>query len=454
MVASFIFGFALAALSADTAAQVRPAETDAERYHRKGVHCMEELERTECAIENFEALMGETTTRRDLVSDGMLRLIRLYRAVGTPEESKPLLRKFWDAGMKLDSRGHVPHSTRFVPPDFDVIVNVDVARVIDAPLTRHLGADARDTFFTCDESRRKDLEDKRRWKRAKRRAERENRDFKVVLYEEVEREKKAEAARRKRAAKGGKSPSDREPPVFAEAGCPLARALGQDDIAGWRRMTGLFAHDTFVRSAMLVEMDTLDDMLTLAAADGRLVEVSRGRWTIPGLVYDGRAVHVARLDDGELLVAPPDVVDDIVAARGRRDRTIDRTFERLIQKVPRGTGFFVVLTSKAMTELGLSSLKPSTRGFLEAILPKPKGMQIAGVLGDDFGLFTRVPTDNPVKGRMLVQIVRALIDSRSEKDEQAEELLRTLDVAEATDRRALLASYVLSAAQIDKLVFD
>jgi hypothetical protein len=452
MVASFILGFALAALSADSAAHAnsRPAETDAERYHRKGVHCMEEIERTDCAIENFEALMAETTTRRDLVSDGMLRLIRLYRTVGTPEESKPLLRKFWDAGMKLDSRGHVPHSTRYVPGDFDVIVNVDVARVIDAPLTRHLGADARDTFFTCDETRRKDLEDKRRWKRAKRKAERDGRDFKVVLYEEVERERKAEAARRKRAAKGGNS----EPPVFAEAGCPLARALGQDDIAGWRRMTGVFAHGKFTRSAMLVEMDKLDDMLALAVADGRLVEVARGRWTIAGLVYDSRAVHVVRLDDGELLVGPPDVVDDVVGARGRRDRTIDRTFERLIQKVPRGTGFFVVLTSKAMTELGLASLKPSTRGFLEAILPKPKGMQIAGVLGDDFGLFTRVPTDNPVKGRMLVQIVRAMIDSRSDKDEQAEELLRTLDVAEATDRRALLASYVLSAAQIDKLVFD
>ncbi len=451
MVASHIIGFALAALSA---ASARPAETDAERYHRKGVHCMEELERNECAIENFEALMAETTTRRDLVSDGMLRLIKLYRAAGTPEESKPLLRKFWDAGMKYESRGHVPHSTRYVPADFDIIVNVDVARVIDAPLTKHLGIDARDTFFTCDEARRKDLEDKRRWNRAKRKAERDKRDFKVVLYEEVEREKKREAERRARAARGGNSPYDREPPVFAEASCPLARALGQDDIVGWKRMTGVFAHGKFERSAMLVELEKVDDLVALAVADGKLVEESRGRWSIAGFEYDGREVHVVRLDEGELLVGPPDVVDEVVAARTRRDRTIDPTFERLIRKVPRGTGFFVVLTSPAMTELGLSSLKPGTRGFLEAILPKPKGMQIAGVLGDDFGLFTRVPTDNPVKGRLLVQIVRALIDNRSEKDARSEELLSSLDVAEAKDRRALLASYVLSASQIDKLVFD
>lgn len=445
MLASSMLGLALAALFATSA---RGPETDAERYHRKGVHCMEEIERTDCAIENFEALMGETTNRRDLVSDGMLRLIRLYRAVGTPEASKPLLRKFWDAGMKVDSRGHVPHSTRYVPADFDVIVNVDVARVMDAPLTRHLGVDARDTFFTCDETRRKDLEDKRRWNRAKRKAQRENRDFKVVLYEEVERERKREVERAKRAKRGD------EPPVFAEASCPLARALGQDDIVGWTRMTGFFDHAKFVRSAMLVELDELDDAITLAVADGRLVEIERGRWTIPALVYDDRPVHVAKLDDGEIVVGPPDVVTEIVDARARRDRTIDRTFERLIQKVPRGTGFFVVLTQTAMTDLGLGSLKPATRGVLEAILPKPKGMQIAGVLGDDFGLFTRVPTDNPVKGRMLVQIVRTLIDNRSEKDARTEELLKTLDVAEAKDRRALLASYVLSAAQIDKLVFD
>ncbi|HET6585724.1 MAG TPA: hypothetical protein VFG69_19835, partial [Nannocystaceae bacterium] len=403
MLVSSTLGLALAALFATSA---RGPETDAERYHRKGVHCMEVIERTDCAIENFEALMDETTNRRDLVSDAMLRLIRLYRAAGTPEASKPLLRKFWDAGMKLDSRGHVPHSTRYMPADFDVIVNVDVARVVDAPLTRNLGADARDTFFTCDESRRKDLEDKRRWNRAKRKAEREKRDFKVVLYEEVERERKREADRAKQAAKTGRD----EPPVFADASCPLARALGQDDLVGWRRMTGLFDHAKFVRSAMLVELDKLDDSLTLAVADGRLVEIGRGRWTIPGLVYDGRAVHVAKLDVGELVVGPPDVVTEVIDARARRDRTIDRTFERLIQKVPRGTGFFVVLTQSAMTDLGLGSLEPAARGFLEAILPKPKGMQIAGVLGDDFGLFTRVPTDNPVKGRMLVQIVRTLID--------------------------------------------
>lgn len=451
MFAASILGLALAALSASSA---KPGETDAERYHRKGIQCMEVLERTDCAIENFELLMDETTTRRDLVADGMLRLIRLYRDVGTPEESKPLLRKFWDAGMKLDSRGHVPHSTRYVPREFDVIVNVDVARVIAAPLTRRLGPDARDTFFTCDESRRKDLEDKRRWKRAKRKAEREGRDFKVVLYEEVERERKAEAERRKRAARGGDSPYDRVPPVFAEASCPLARALGQADIQGWRRMTGVFDHDKWQRSAMLVEVDDLDRVLASAVAEARLVEVNGKRWILPNLVYDDRDVHVAKMDEGELLVGPPDVVDEMVAARARRDRTIDRAFERLIQKVPRGTGFFAVLTQDAMSDLGFASMKPSTRGVLEALLPKPKGMQVAGVVGDDFGLFTRVPTDNPVKGRMLVQIVRTLIDNRSEKDARTEELLRSLDVAEAKDRRALLASYVLSAAQIDKFVLD
>jgi len=426
-----------------------PTETEAERLHRKGVFCQEVIERTDCAIENFEALMRTSTTSRELVTDGMLRLIRLYRAAGDEESTKPLLRRFWEAGMRRESRGHVPYSTRFLPGDFDVLINVDVARIVDAPLTQRLGPDARDTLFACDEARRHDLEDKRRWNRAKRKAAKTGRDFGTVLYEELDRERDAEAKREQRRRRGGQ-PS----PIFFEANCEVALALGHADLGSWRRMTGVFAHRDFARSVTLAEIPGLEAQLARAVADARLIEIAPDHWAVPGLTYEGDAVELAHLDHEELLIAPSALIDEIIAARRARKRKVDRGLEQLVYKVPKDTEFFVVLTQQATVDLGLGSLKPAARTFLQALLPKPKGVQIAGVLGDDFGLFTRVPTDNPVKGRMLVAIARKLIDNQSEKDAETEALLRSLDVAEATDRRALLASYVLSAAQIEKLVLE
>jgi hypothetical protein len=429
-------------------------ETEAERLHRKGVQCQDAIERNDCAIENFEALMRVSTTRRELVTDAMLRLIRLYRAEGDTESSKPLLRNYWDAGMRRESRGHVPFSTRYLPGDFDVLVNVDVARIVAAPITNRLGADARDTLFTCDAARRQDLEDKRRWNRAKRKAAKSGRKFETVIYEDLERERAAEARRKQQQKSGVRGPRGQPSPIFFETNCEVALALGYTELGTWRRMTAVFAHRDFARSVTLAEIPGLEAQLARAVAEARLIEVERDHWLVPNLQYQGGDVELARLDHEELLIAPASIIDEIIAASRARKRKADRGLEALIYKVPRDTGFFIVLTQDATAELGLGSLKPAARNFLQAFLPKPKGMQIAGVFGDDFGLFTRVPTDNPVKGRLLVAVARSLIDRQSEKDSDTEELLRSLDVAEATDRRALLASYVLSAAQIEKLVLD
>src|SRR5574339_378678 len=105
---------------------------------------MDELERPDCAIEKFEAVLRERTTERELVSDSMLRLIKLYEAQGDDEAVKPILRQFWDVGMKLGSRGHVPWSTRFFAPELDILVNLDVPRILAAPVSQRLGDEARD----------------------------------------------------------------------------------------------------------------------------------------------------------------------------------------------------------------------------------------------------------------------------------------------------------------------
>ncbi len=423
----------------------RGPETDAESLHRRGVHCMDELERSACAIENLEAVLDEREASREIVTDSMLRLIRLYRAAGDLEGAKPLLRRFWEAGMKWTSRGHVPHSTRYIPGDFDVIVNVDIARVLESQVTANLGDDFRDTMFTCDPVRRHDLDDRRRWNRAQRKAAKENRDVKVVVYEELERERKAEARRKARG---------RPTPIFFTSMCDVARALGQDNVLGWKRITGAFAHRDFSRSVALAELKDADAVIAAAAAAGRLVAIGPKMWRAVDVTYEGGEVYFARLDRDELVIGPPGVITLMRTASQERDRQIDRALDQLVQRVPRDTGAFMVLTQGAMQDLGSSTMRASTRGFLEALLPKPKGVQIAVMLGADVGLFTRVPTDNPVKGRMLISLAQLIVDRQSEKDEETEQLLAGLDIAEASDRRALLASYVMSEGQVRKFMLE
>lgn len=442
------------ALLATLATGGRGAETEAQRLHRRGVQCMDDIERPDCAIENFEALMEVPTADRELMTDGMLRLIRLYRGGGDAEAVKPILRRFWDAGMKRDSRGHVPFSTRFVPKDFDILLNVDVERVLAAPLTKRLGDDARDTLFTCDEIRRTSLEETRRVKRATRRAKDSGRDFETVLAEDLAREKKREDEQAAARARGDAGPKGQPAPIMFESSCAVALALGDNDLSHWQRMTTVFSHHDFGRSIMLSQIPGLDAKLTAAVDGARLIEVEPGHWRVPNLQYEGGDVDLAQLDLDELLIAPTAIIDEMIAARRSRKRSMDRALEQLINKVPRDTGFFVVLTQSALLDLGFAGVKPGARGFFAALLPKPKGMQIAGVLGEDFGLFTRMPTDSAVKGRALVLIARAMIERRAGDDGNSEELLKSLDVAEASDRRALLASYVLSAAQLQKFMLE
>lgn len=438
-------------LAATTAQASAAPRTEAEQLHRRGVQCMDEIERSRCAIDNFEALLDEPGADRELVTDAMLRLVRLHRSAGDPDAIKALLRRFWEVGMKRESRGHVPHSARFVPRDFDVLVNVDVTRVIGAPITMRLGNDARDLLFTCDEARRAELDERRARRRAERTAAETGRDVEVVLAEQTERErvKKVE-----REAKRRKSRSTDVGPIVFEAVCPVAKALGSTDLLGWQRLTGISEHKDGTRSVAIAQIPGLAAQITAAVDAGRLLRISDERWSVVDVEHGGAPVHVARLDLDELVIAPATVVDEIIAAHHARRRTMDRSLEQLVGKVPRDTSFFLVMTQDALLDLGFGSMKSSTRGFLQALLPKPKGMQVAGVLGEDIGVFTRVPTDNAVKGRALVSIARALIERQSDKDGEADRWLENLDIAEASDRRAVLATYLLSATQLERVMLE
>lgn len=409
---------------------------------------MDTLERDDCAIRNFEAVLEEREAPRGLVTDAMLRLLALYDDAGDADGRTAVLRRFWEVGMHRRSLGHVPYGLRFVPREIDVVVHVDVAATVAAPVWSGLGFDAPRYALTCDPAERRDLIDRHRWRRAERKAKAQGRTTAEVLYEEMD----ARAARPSpRPPRGAAPPVE---PLFGAAACPLAEALGADGLDGWSAMTGGMSHRDFAVSMGIVQIPGLERKAAAAASRGRLRAVGPGHWVLVDFAYAGRPVHVARTDRDEVVIARDDMIDAYLAAHRRARARWQPDLERLVREVPRDASFFAVLTERAMQGLGFREMSPARRRILQALLPRPRGLQVAGIAYADLGVFTRMPTDNPVKGRAMVQIARRLVDGRMEADADAAVWLRDLDLAEASDGRALLASYVLPKHRILRVLWD
>lgn len=445
-----------AALLASLALAGAPAhagESSAERLHRRGVHCMEEIERRDCAIEHFEALLDTRTDRRELVTDALLRLVKLYEKEDRPDDLKAALRQFWDAGKTNSRRGHLPYTARFLPKDFDVVFHAHFQRLMAAPLAQKLDEIA-EYVMTCDPHARDQLDDLRLVRKAQRKARETGMDVQKAMSEVVAAENKdAEARKQRRAqAESEGAPPRRPEPVFADATCQVARALGDDTAAVWTRGAFVLAHDDFRRSAAVLEIPDLAAKLTAGAAAGRLVARGPDTWALTPLRYHGDEVLLRALETGELVVAPPAIMAEIVANHARGRRTLLREVDRLVTGVPVDAGFFAVVTAAAVHDLGFGAMSRGRRGLLQLLLPRPEGLQMAGVAHEYFGFFLRMPTDTPLKAGALVGVAQRMIASQSGADPESAEFLRLLDVTQATDKRALLLSYVLSRQQIEAMV--
>jgi hypothetical protein len=429
-------------------------ETQAQRLHRKGVFCQEEIERSKCAIKNFEELLEERTEERELITDALLRLVKIYAKAGEDERVKELIRRFWDAGRGRARFGHLLYSTRYLPKDFDAFAAADFERVLTAPLSQRIPADMVEYPFVCDEARREQIHDIWLLRRAQRRARDKNISTRAAL-EQLVRERKARSARYEQrkaqqdadAEKSGKPPAPSYAPLFAEHTCETARALGQPDLRGWRRVNMALHHGDLRRSVMILEIPTLAALLEQAARRGALTPVQDKVWSIAGADYYGQAVHVARLDLDELTVAPAAIMQTIVKNHAKQRNTINRELRQLLVKIPSDSSFFAAATEQTLHDLGFGGMKKGRRKLFEFLLPRPKGIQLAGVVHEYLGVFVRMPTDTPLKGEMLVSIARRLIENASEDDGDAD-LLKLLDISQTSDKRALLLSYVLSRSQI------
>lgn len=440
------------ALLALAPAPARGGESSAEILHRRGVHCMEEIERRDCAIEHFEALLEERTDRRELVTDGLLRLVKLYEKEDRPEDLKAALRRFWDAGKTDSRRGHLPYTARFLPKDFDVLFHAHIGRLVASPLAKQLDEIA-EFVMTCDPHVRGQLDDLRILRKAQRKSRETGVPVQKAMSNVVAEEKKrSEAYKKRRAQAEAEGRPRRHEPVFADATCQVARALGDDTVAAWTRGAFALAHGDFRRSAAILEIPDLAAKLAAATAAGRLVVRGDGIWALTPLRYQGGEVLLRVLDTGELVVAPPAVMTEIAANFARGKRTLPREVDRLVVGTPVDAGFFAVATEAAVQELGFGNMSKGRRGLLQLLLPRPEGLQMAGVAHEYFGFFLRMPTDTPLKAGALVDVVQRMIANQAEADSDSAEFLRLLDVTQATDKRALLLSYVLSRRQIETIV--
>lgn len=426
-------------------------ESEAERLHRKGVYCQEAIERPDCAIEMFEGVLDSATIERELVSDALLRLVELYRDQGRTEDLQDALRQYWDAGMKWNSTGHVPYTLRFLPPELTVVVNLDLPRMLQTPLATRLGPDVATGTFSCDPHERADAWDRVQWKRARTIAAREGRSAIEVYDEELgERvERRREYAERR---EDPDRPSNRTP-LFAEATCPVFRALGEEDMRAATRMTGAMYHKDFRRSVGIAVIEGLDAKLQRAVQSGSLKPLGSNRWELVDYDFDGEAVHLAKLDRNELTMARASMMNGIFEASSSRNKRIERELEKLIGGVPKDTSFFMVLTQAAMEHLAFGKMNENKAGFFQTLLPRPNGLQIAGMVGKNLGMFTRMPTDNQVKGRMLVALAERMVEMQADGDPEVERFVRNLDIAEAKDRKALLVTYLLSGRDLELLLY-
>ncbi len=447
----------IALLWAGLLAAAAPAnETAAQRHHRKGVHCMDVIERSKCAIEQFELVLEEDTRDRELVTDTMLRLIRLYRKKGDDDALAGVLRRYWDVGTGRQSRGHLPYGMRFVSAEFDVMFLVDIDRLRDTSVLREAGADTAEFIFTCDEQRRADILMTERWARARIEASARGIPTHQAFYEAMdERRARRARAQQRREARDRDEADDEQSraPIFSEMPCELAERLGYDSLRPWKRLAGVASHQNFQRSMMIAEIPDLLPRADRAVREGGLEQIGDDHWVLTDVTFADQAVHMIRVDLDQVLVGREDMMAPVLAAKAKRRRRMNRELERLAQHIPRDSSFMFAMTKAAVIGSGFGNMREGASTVLQALLPKPKGLQVSVAARDVAGLFTRVPTNTPVKGRMLVKLARSIIAGQAQDDPEAAEWLGDLDIAEAGDRRALLAAYLMDAARLAKLLY-
>lgn len=418
----------------------RPGESQAEALYRHGVNCMDVIERDECAVENFEQLVALDPPRRELVGDAIFRLVDLYHRAGETEEVKRLLRKFWEAGMRTRDSAILPYSTRYMTEHMTALVNVNVDQLGESHLFTTLPDDAKHMMFTCDEELRERLREQRKQRREQRRAERPPSEPTAA---EQRRKERWEAGQKKAAAKPD--------PIYDDGLCHVARAFGQTDLRAWRKFSNAQNHLDPRLSMSALQIPNLDAEIEKALAAGTIVAAGDEVWSLAGVEYEDEAIQIAKLDREELMLAPARLMPQVLEAKASRGDGLRKDLRALAEQIPQDVVFSTVVTQDALVHGIEQSGNP-----LAGLLPTPEGLMISAVAYDYAGVFVRMPTSDPLKVNFLVALARKLVEGQSaeaeaEGDTDKLDFMRTMDISQTTDGRALVVSMVLSRGQVEKM---
>lgn len=418
----------------------RPGESQAEALYRHGVNCMDVIEREECAVENFEKLVALDPPRRDLVGDAIFRLVDLYHRAGDTEGVKRLLRGFWEAGMRSRDSAILPYSTRYMTEHMTALVNVNVDQLDESHLFNTLPDDAKHMMFTCDEELRERLREAREQRREERRAQRPPSEPNA-----------AEQRRKDRWEEGQKKAANKPDPIYDDGLCHVARAFGQTDLRAWRKFSNAQNHLDPRLSMSALQIPDLDAEIEKAVAAGTIIEAGDAVWSLAGVEYEGEAIQITKLDREEVMLAPARLMPDVLAVKASREDGLRDDLRALAEQIPQDVVFSTVVTQDALVHGIEQSGNP-----LAGLLPTPEGLMISAVAYDYAGVFVRMPTSDPIKVNFLVALARKLVEGQSaeaeaEGDADKVDFMRTMDISQTADGRALVVSMVLSRGQVEKM---
>lgn len=422
-------------------------ESTAQRLHRHGVNCMDELEREECAVRNFRDLLALDPPERDLVGDATFRLIRIYKRRGDQEAVTELTRQYWELGKDRRNLAALPYTARHFPADISIVSAFDLDRFNASPLGRILDQDSRDWLFTCDDARREQLRAEREAKRAERDKARE-----AAQADQPERETRRDERRERR--RDDDDDNERRGTVYDDGHCQLARALGQSSLDGWQRTVNGQHHEDPTRSLSLIAMPDADKRLAEAVTAGRIATTDDDLYTLVDVEFAGEPVGVATLDKDELTLAPLPLLRQLRTALDAREASLSGELIDFAERVPEDAAFYMVMSRDAML-YGFEQGGP-----LSQLMPSPEGLLVGVVLHRYSGVFVRMPTSDPLKMQLMIPVLYRLMqgDGATVKNGDDEtspaesDIFGDLDLAPSADGKAITFSAVLSLDQTRRLI--
>ncbi|MGB1701040.1 MAG: hypothetical protein ACPHRO_13870, partial [Nannocystaceae bacterium] len=372
---------------------------------------MDEFDRPDCAVENFEQVVALNPAERALTGDSLFRLIKLYKRAGEQERLTQLIRKYWELGKKRNDASTLSYGVQSFPSDLTTLAVFDVARLQQSRMISILGEGSLDYRLTCDDERRYNLEFSA-WREANVGDPSLEGLSDEALADAFESAKKARReAREARRGRGQAQTSEDNASPVSSSMCDVLAALGMTSVSQLERLTFAGRHDDGARTLISMEAEKIDALLSSAEAEGTISRESTRRWALKDVKVDDDPLMLVRVDSDELIVARNDLATEIEQARESGRPTWSPSLKKLARTVPSDSCFFFIADEEVL-RWGMERAGP-----IAGLLPKPQGLVAAAATYEHTGFFVRLHTPDRFKASALVWLARKIVGGSDEEDE-------------------------------------